>query len=292
VRILLQQGEKLLRFVKLEVTERDGSVILAFPTKPSKGAVRGFVSTKGGAYTTTETDDEPSESFKLTLHSSGRINFGGRHPAIFVGPLWSLAKASPVLVRRVGRLSSLTELNRPVANGDVILDLAQIRPPLSFEIAISPEPLPADDGPRVQVELLKRLFVTFRLVDIESLVPANLVGATSNFYPNVGTLETQAIGEDLALIEYHKLLHGKASHLPVGPNNVGEYRLVFQTQMRVAPDAVIKALNPDVEAEVIDQTRDPRTNRVQVRFRFVERKSGRVIKTPVEIAEVTLSAEL
>jgi hypothetical protein len=274
------------------VSERDGSVVVTFPTIPTKGHVRGRVSLESMEMVGPERTIESTTEFKLTLHTSGRVNFGRQHEPIFVEPIWFLTKSSWIFVRRIASLDTLTKYAKAMSADDVTLEVPAEGPPFAVELSLWPSTLSSATGTDFQISIGERLHLGIRRVDVESQVPKELFQQTVSLFPSAGTESAQVVPEDIALIDYVRLIQGKSGPWLFGPNGEGVYRLIFETQMRIPPLTLIRALDAGLETEIVDQTTDPRTNRVQVRFKFRDRRSKKLVKVPVEIAEIVVDAEM
>lgn len=289
MRVLLRHPSGLKRLAGIQVTDRDGSLILTFPREgtTTRSAWRLTTSGRGEKVSTSEA---VLKGLKVTIHGSGRINFMGRSAPIFVEPIWALTEPSSVVIHRIPSASALDDFPNSVADEDFVVDASDsLEGPLAFEVVLAP----AGHGPvpGVTISLLDRLQLCLVPVEVEPLLPPDLVNQFVTFLPAQGTRESQVIDEDIALIAYKKLFYppGYEDGMLDGPNGEGWYRLVFPVQMRIAPSATIVAADPSVSVEIMEQELDKRTNRVQVRFRF--RNAGGVIKRPTPIASIELSAE-
>jgi hypothetical protein len=61
--------------------------------------------------------------------------------------------------------------------------------------------------------------------------------------------------------------------------------------MRIAPRVQVLAVDRNLSTEVGDQSLDPRGNTAQVRFRFLDRRTGMVRRELAAIDEIELDAE-
>lgn len=293
MRLLLRVDGEVRRFMKFEVSPRDGSVLILFQREGVGQTVSSRVHPASGVEER-ETLVERRRGAKVTLHASGRVNYDGRHAPIYIDPLWCLEEEAALVGYYVPDLRRLDVFNRSASKSDLIIDASTPSgEPVTFEVVASPATaaplltpfasLTVPAGPRLDVYASHG-----RL----PFVPADLSETFITIFPEQGTRQEQQIEEDLALIGYFRALRGKDFSAPMGPNGAGEYRVIFPVQMRVAPVVSIRTVDESLYVAVIDQTSDVRTNRVQVRFQVRERESGNLVRRRVKFAEMEFDAEL
>lgn len=290
MRVLLRQNGALRRLANVSLGDRDGSVVLVLPRAGKTIWQQVRVPYQAGQPTVKLATEEVGKGVKVTLHSSGRLNFGDRRDPVYVEPIWDLTDPLWIGTYRIPTIGALDQYDAKVTDEDLVVDVPDSwAGPGAFQISLGPVRLGSSGVPTIT--FLNRLDLAFAWVQIESPYPSELPESFIYSFPERGTRATQAIPEDEALIRYSRLLYPPGFEYPMldGPNGDGTYRLVFNVPMRDVPRVTIVAKDSNIKAVVSDQQVDTRTNKVQVKFRF--RGKGGFIKSPTAFASIELDAE-
>jgi len=104
--------------------------------------------------------------------------------------------------------------------------------------------------------------------------------------PLIGLYDRQAVSEDEALIGFHQRLAGRGGVILYPPNAEGEWRMIFAVVARVAPE-LVRAEFHEPGLSIFE------TRKTAAMYRFkVRDQHGNIIKRPVAIKSLLLSAEL
>lgn len=130
-------------------------------------------------------------------------------------------------------------------------------------------------------------------VEPEALaVPADLNRHFTTLFPDRGLFPKQQMAEDQAMISYHRALTGALGPIMYVPNGEGAIRVIFSVPMRIAPRFRIGLVDLDLQVSDQDVQRDGRSEKVMLKFKIRNRKTGQIIRKAVEIRSIELDAEL
>ena len=107
--------------------------------------------------------------------------------------------------------------------------------------------------------------------------------------PSEGPLNKQKYDRQYSQLLFHQKLQGVQDVIIYRPNAIGIYKMYFSVPMRKIPKIKIKFKDSDLEAIILEDENNPRTN-TSARFK-VKNKHG-YIKKSQEIVSVELDAEL
>ncbi|MDB5763972.1 MAG: hypothetical protein JWQ21_2967 [Herminiimonas sp.] len=294
MRVLIKHGEILYRFAALEISERDGSLVLTLMREGTNTFSFGW-SGKPEEKIPVRRDFDASrpKDKKFSIHASGRINVPHlRDQPIFIEPLLATSKPFCIGAHRIPAISALTKFNKKPAAEDAIFDLSDLSDsPLSFEFIIAPIDFAAG-GHGLKFGFLERYSLSILRHAVPIAAQQGLENYFTTYAPTAGLFETLQMSEEWALIAYHQAAQNRSDLLLYEPNGEGVRLLVFSVPMRIAPHAVVECADPNLVVEIIDQTRDYRAQKVQLRFRVRNAKTHEVVKDSVEFRRIELDAEL
>lgn len=292
MRILVQHGDKLYRFVNIDVVNRDGSLIVTVR--------REGTNTFGFKWTSQDDGPPVREDFpvpckkdkRITIHTSGRINFRenpGSQP-IFIEPLNSISVPFVFYGYRIPKISALSGFNERPESDDAIFDLSALNDaPQSFDFVLSPANfVPA--GHAVKLEFLSKFSLVIVRKEVSYAMPADLEGCFTTFAVQAGLFSDQQIPEDVALISHHQALQDTKGMILYSPNSNGEWKIITAVQMRISPKVDISLFDPDLYVDVVDQTLDARVSRVQVKFFVRKTQTKEIVKNIVQFKSIELCA--
>jgi len=293
MRILVQHGGVLKKFVVLESSDRDGSLTLVMR--------RDGVSHSRAVWSTRPAEQNPQEiefraprpkSKRITIHQSGCINYHENGKSIFVEPLTYVTRTVPVYGYRVPSLSKLDLHTEPPREDDSVIDLSDLDGPVTFSILLGPKGL-VPPGRAVKLTYEAEGYAIGICVDQPSfMVPVGYEDHFTTFTLEKGLFDQQQMAEDQALISYHQALSGSTDPILYKPNGEGVIRLVFSVPMRVAPKFKIELADPNLHVSDQDVQRDNRSDKVMLKFKIRHRRSGKIIREGVAIRSIELDAEL
>lgn len=266
MRILLGWRRKLYRLLNVESAERDGSLNVSIHQKR-------------------QTDH-------ITLHQSGRINFKGAGKTVYIEPLVTLTKPFGFYRYRVPKVPALDEFTKKPDADDAVLELKDADEPISFVFAISPTGgLPEFPG-SVSLTYVDSYVLTVAVEPKRWIVDPRHEKDFVRMWPTKGHFTRQQMSEEDALVQFHKVKIKTHGSVLYEPNGAGEWMLIFSVAMRVAPRVKIEMADPSLHVTDQDVTRDPRSERVMVRFKVRRRKTREVIRMPTDIRSIELDSEL
>lgn len=278
----------------LEASDRDGSLSLTIRRK-GVSTSRTSWSTRCGEQEpkSTEFDQPRPKSKRISIHQSGRVNYHENGSCIFVAPLTQTTQPFPVYGYRVPALDRLDVHDEDIAEEDAVLDLSDLPyGPVSFSVILGP----GDFTPQGRAIKLgyeaEGYSVTLQVDPAPFPVPAELNQHFTTLTPDRGLFTQQQMAEDQAMISYHQALTGASDVVLYAPNGEGTIRMIFSVPMRIAPRFKIELADPRLHVSDQDVQRDGRSEKVMLKFKVRDRKSGQVIRQPVAITSIELDAEL
>ena len=266
MRILVGQHGKLYRFLTVDSAERDGSLNLSI--------------------------HQNRHTHHITLHQSGRINFKGAGKSVYIEPLVAMTKHFGFYRYRVPKISALDEFKKKPDADDTALELKGTDEPHSFVFVISPKGhLPEFPG-SVNLTYVSSYVLTVAVEPEQWIVDATHEKDFVRMWPTKGLFPQQQIAEEDALLKFHQIKFKTHGAVLYEPNGAGEWKLVFSVAMRVAPRVKIEMTDATLHVTDQDIVRDPRSERVMMKFKVRRRKTQEIIKTPAEIRTIELDSEL
>jgi len=292
MRILIQHNDNIRKFLVLESSDRDGTLTLV--------ATRECVDSSGVSWSTQPGGQEPKQrefdpplpkSKRVTIHQSGRVNYHENRQRIFIEPLTCTTCVTCIYCYRVPALSALDLFAGPVAKEDVIFDLSEVDDEsLSFSIFLGP----ADHVPPGKAIKLtydnQRYSIAVSVDRLPFPVPSGYERCFITITPSQGLFLEQQIEEDRALVSYHQAITGSFSQILYQPNGAGVFQLIFSDPMRIAPMFKIELADPELHVIDQDVQREYRSEKVMLKFKVRNRKTGQIIKHPVEIKLMSLDS--
>ena len=265
MRVLIGWRGKLYRFVNVDSAARDGSLSVV-------------IHQKGKAH-------------HITLHQSGRINFKGA-ATVYADPLVAMTKPFGFYRYRIPTPSALDEFKKERDADDAVLELKDTDEPASFVFVISPKDGLPDFPGSVQLIYVDSFALTVAVEPEQWIVPKEHEREFVCQWPTKGLFAEQQMAEEQALIAFHQIKHKMRGAILYEPNGAGEWMLVFSVPMRIAPRVKIEMMDVDLRVTDQDLSRDPRSQRVMLRFKVRREKTGEIIKAPAQIRRIELDSEL
>jgi len=294
VRILIRYGSTTRKFLVLNRSGRDGSQSLTIRREGVSSSQASW-STKSGEQepTITEFEHPRPKDKRITIHQSGRVNYHEHGSSIFIAPLTQTTQAFSIYGYRVPALDKLDLHGESIADDDAVLDLTDLpEGPVSFSIILAPgDFVPHGRAIRLKYEA-ESYSIIVQVDPVAFAVPPDLDQHFTTFVPDRGLFAQQQMAEDQALICYHQALTGARDPILYTPNGEGTVRLIFSVPMRIAPRFRIELVDPELHVSELDVQRDGRSERVMLKYKVRHRKSGEVIRQPIEISSIELDAEL
>lgn len=291
MRILILHKDSLRKFMVVESSDRDGSLTLVMR--------REGTSTSHATWSTKLEEQEPKQvdglrtkSKRITIHQSGRVNYHENGNSIFIEPLTRTTRTTCLYGYRIPALEKLDlHLNEP--GGDAIFDLSDLDDgPVSFSVLIGPLSL-ATLGKVVKLAYESEGYSLVIAVDTTPIsVPLGYENHFTTLTPQRGIFLEQQMAEDQALIFYHQALTGSKGAVLYHPNGEGVIRLIFSVPMRVSPKFKIELVDPMLHVSEQDVQRDPRSDKVMLKFKVRNRYTGQIVRQEVAISSIELDAEL
>ncbi len=293
MRILVQHGGAMRKFVVLESSDRDGSLTLVMR--------RDGVSHSRAVWSTRPREQSPQEiefqaprpkSKRITIHQSGRINYHENGGTIFVEPLTRVTRTFPIYGYRVPILSKLDLHTEPIGEDDAVIDLSDLNGPVTFSVLLGPKDLvPPERAVKLAYEA-EGYAIGICVDQAPFMVPVGYEDHFTTLTPEKGPFDQQQMAEDQALISYHQALTGSTGPILYQPNGEGVIKLIFSVPMRVAPKFKIELTDPNLDVSNQDVQRDSRSDKVMLKFKVRHRRSGQVIRRDVAVRSIELDAEL
>ena len=294
MRILLQHGGRLLRFLVVESSDRDGSLSVIVRREGADTCRISWTSKPGEQQPTRiEFEKATPKNKRMTVHQSGRVNFHENGRSIFVEPLTLTTQTTCVYRYRVPGIQKLDVFADPPDPEDAIFDVSDLGGgAVSFSFFVGPPNLvPRGKGIKLAYELEGYALVV-SVDDQPFPVPDDCEEYFTTLSPEFGPFLEQQMPEDQAIISYHRALTGSMDQVLYPPNGEGVIRLIFAVPMRIAPAFKIELADPALHVTDQDVEREDRSEKVMLRFRVRNRTTGQIIRQPVAIRSIELDARL
>jgi hypothetical protein len=224
--------------------------------------------------------DSGNGELHVSYHASGQVNFRGPFQGTtHCEPTFSITRRQPLLVVSLADITRLKAVDAP-GKGDEVLELRPVATgPVAFALAIA-----ADMGPPAPGVMVITYPEWFRLL-VEPIAPLPMnEGAKGRALAANGLYPNALLAPDEALIRFQQKRQGGQGLIFNWEPNTGVLRIIFETPMRVPPEATLIFERDDVVAEPIKITT------AEARFRLKGR--GGYLKEPVPITSLVLDAEL
>jgi len=221
------------------------------------------------------------------------VNYHENGSSIFVAPLTQTRQPFPIYGYRVPSLDRLDVHDEDIAEEDAVLDLSDLPDgPVSFSVILGPiDFTPQGRAIKLGYEA-EGYSVTLQFDPVTFPLPADLNQHFTTLTPDRGLFAEQQMAEDQAMISYHHALTGASDVVLYAPNGEGTIRMIFSVPMRIAPRFKIELADPELHVSDQDVQREGRSEKVMLKFKVRQRKSGQVIRKPVAIKSIELDAEL
>ena len=294
MRILVLHKDSLRKFVVIESSDRDGSLTLVMRRKGT-GMSCATWSTKPGEHEPKQIDfDEPRQKSKrITIHQSGRVNYHENGNSIFIEPLTRTSQTTCVYAYRIPVLEKLDLHLNGLGNDDTIFDLSNCGDgPVSFSVFIGPSSLVLP-GKAVKLAYdMEGYSLTIAIDAVPVSVPPSYENHFTTITPEQGIFLEQQMAEDQAMISYHQALTRSDNMVLYHPNGEGTIRMIFSVPMRIAPKFKIELVDSELHVTEQDVQRDTRSEKVMLKFKARNRRTGQIIRHEVAIKSIELDAEL
>ena len=228
--------------------------------------------------------------FEVSYHTTGLIRYkkaGLAYGSVNSEPLSSITTAFPFILYSVPSIQALDQVENTIATDTRLPIPANLTGRVRFAFIVSPPELPPSNATGVgwrltvpgvySVDCIPELDIAPAPEDEKNQIRLGL--------PARGISNEAPISEEQAAISYQQKLHGTRSVIVYDPNAQGERLVVFATEMRRAPDAVISFVDPQCSAVVT------RSSKGWLRFRVLDRH-GHFVRGPVRVCSIELAAEL
>lgn len=294
MRVLIQHKADQRRFVVVESSNRDGSLTLAIL---KEGVSKSFQSwsTKSGEQSPQQIDLEKprSKTKRITIHQSGRINYHENGRSIFIEPLTAITQATRIYGYRIPALGKLDLYAEALSTDDSFFDLTELDDgPVSFSFIIGPATF-VPPGKAIKLSYEAERYALAIAVDNEPLpVPQGYEDHFTTFSPERGPFLEQQMAEDQAMIAYHRALTDSTGLILYEPNGEGFIRMIFSVQMRIPPRFKIELEDPELHVSDQDVQRDERSEKVMLKFKVRNRRTGQIMRQQVAVRSIELDAEL
>ena len=140
MRVLIQYNGTLRKFVVVESSDRDGSLMFVIRREGNNTSCTNWSTRPGDQEPRQLNFEKPRPKNKrITIHQSGRVNYHDSGRKIFIEPLVITSRTTCLYGYRVPALEKL-DLHVGAMNGeDVIFDLSDFQnSPFSFSVLIGP----------------------------------------------------------------------------------------------------------------------------------------------------------
>ncbi|NBS15818.1 MAG: hypothetical protein EBT06_03960 [Gammaproteobacteria bacterium] len=294
MRVIIQNNGGLRKLLVVASSDRDGSLTLVMRRE---GVSRSRVSwsTKPGEQEPTQLSfDKPRPKNKrITVHQSGRVNYHENGHTIYIEPLTLITQGTCIYCYRVPSLHKLDLHTEEVDEEDAIMDLSDLgNAPVSFSVWIGTAAF-MPPGKAIKLTYDVEGYSIAIEVDAEPFpVPEGYEDHFVAIIPERGPFLDQQMAEDQAMISFHRTLTGSLGPVFYHPNGEGIVRLIFSVPMRIAPKFKIELADPDLHVAEQYVQRDARSEKVMLRFKVRNRRTGQIIRQQVSVKSIELDAEL
>lgn len=293
MRLLAVHAGQRYRFLNIDPSTRDGSLVITI-RRGGESRTTYQWGTRPEAQTPVQAilpSGRPKNK-KVTVHQSGRINFHELKRSIYIEPLTAITKTTCIYRYRIPKISRLTPFNSAPAAEDCDFDLSALADEsLSFSLFIGPANVSSNTH-AVKLAYLNRYALLVALDTDTYIPPSDFMEHFVTLKPESGTIGSQVMNEDQALIAYHQALNETRELIVYGPNGDGVWQVIFAVPMRIAPKMTIEFNDPTLFVDEKDIDQDLRVATAMVKFKVRSRATKAVVKTPVAFRSISLNAEL
>jgi hypothetical protein len=293
-RVLLGYRGRLYRFATLVLSHSDGSLYLHL-TREGKSPTHWhfeLFSPGPGLTDPIEVREERRRDVDISYHPTGLIRY--KHVSnkpIYAEPLNLITKHFCFAKYSVPSIDKLDPATKRA--GDTVFPIPdEVEGRVTFSWIVSPlaDPRVTGDVREFGMNILFGALFSINCVADRSPVPLPLPPDLQErafvfISPVENIVGKLALSKDQASILFHQLLTGTTRLFVYPPNPEGENRVVFATEMYRIPDVIIKFADPHHVAEITRSTKG------SAWFKVRDGK-GHVVKHPVQITSIELSAEL
>lgn len=294
MRILVRYNGSLRKFMVVESSDRDGSLKLVM-RREGTSTSRTAWSTRPGEHEPKQVDFEKPrpKSKRITIHQSGRVNYHENGSSIFIEPLTRTSRTTCVYGYRIPALEKLDLHPDMSGDEDAIFDLSGVSDgPVSFSVFIGPSAL-EPPGRAVKLAYDAEGYSLAIAVDAVPVpVPSGYEDHFTTLTSERGIFSSQQMAEDQAMVSYHQALTGSNGIVLYHPNGEGIIRLIFSVPMRIAPKFKIELADPELHVSEQDVRRDGRSEKVMLKFKVRNRRTGQIIRQELAVKSIELDAEL
>lgn len=321
MRLLIDHEGTLRRLAYVELGH-DGSINIGLPRDGVITTAFQLSGQTGGTVQVVEFDSPRERTKRLSIHISGRINFkwSTAPSPVFIPCLLDLQQPAHVVTYVVPDTALLDTVGGH-RKDDQLIDLPFAA---SSHVAFAFEVLPWTH-PVVEGEIARIVFA--ESYALRCMAVAGDIGIVAAGFPAAGfcvltttggRLASLAVPEDEAYLRFQRHCHSRgvqeaavnarkhmeitdemvATEIARGPGIIaptveGIWTAICAVPMHRKPDIQVVFKKPWHRAELIDfKPDDKRLEKVRVRFRVQDTRSGSWVKGPVEICAIFLDAEL
>lgn len=294
MRILVRHNGCLRKFMVVESSDRDGSLTLVI-RREGASTLRTTWSTRPGAHEPKQVDYETPrpKNKRITIHRSGRVNYRENGSSIFIEPLTSTSRTICVYGYRIPALEKLDPHLAVPGGEDAIFDLSDLGDgPVSFSVFIGPSS-PVPPGRAVKLAYYAEGYSLASAVNAVPIpVPLGYEGHFTTLTPELGFFLEQQMAEDQAMVSYHQALTRSNGMVLYHPNGEGVIWLIFSVPMRIAQKFKVELADPELHIAEQDVQREGRSEKVMLKFKVRNRRTGQVIRQEVALKSIELDAEI
>jgi hypothetical protein len=181
MRLLLQTPVDTRRLATIEITDRDGSVIVAFPREGSSEFSNESTSEPTSKIEEKRFEKPRSKTKKITLHPTGRVNFHHQNSQIYVERLYKIT--TPVwlfLYRYPGWERPDVIESAQVQDDDVLWDVGNVLmgDPVSIQLTVGPAIGRGQTEDSLVLTIHDRVSLSFQRVGSEELCGQSSLGTS------------------------------------------------------------------------------------------------------------------
>ena len=247
MKLLIQYQTKLYRFLDIQ-HQKDGSIYISLDRHVREPASR---LVKKANETVYNPAPAPTNSRKLSYHTTGRVNYHGlvSSPPSYFEPLVDISVANTVLAISI---PSCTLLD--IYEGGMVNETADYIIPINhenrftFAVTFTPTSFSELEGVRFDFRDFS-LWLHPILHDLSPPTPLHFVYAAPQQH-----FTNQRIGKNEAELAYVQG-RGNSEIIIDGPNQLGHYTMYFAVVMRVAPNVRVELTDPNHRFQLQDNTK-------------------------------------
>lgn len=219
--LAIQYRDKYFQLGKIEWHE-DGSIYLFLPSDRQIGAFN-----------------------KISIHTSGRINYGIEMESHFIDPLTNIQEPTIICSLYIPSLSKLKELDHIDRNNTGLIPLHS-NSYFSISIVLSNNLEIYKQNPNHVLALDFEGYVVLNYVIANIKIDARSQNHIMLYTPHTRKYTSQVIDRYEAELAYSKQLYKAEDFTVLGPDENGELLVLFDVVMRRTPFFKIEFENPDL----------------------------------------------